>query len=317
MSTFSVTRAANGQIILSMQNMSKYNVANVGTMSGNLDFSLGQTGDSDESVLQVASNTGLEFNAAGTTDSFEFDGSGVDAKFNQKADAAYNVAWNVKNGSFDSSKSNNTVIFQAGEDSANNVIKTGTSTTKLMDAYNNVIVDGGKNNTYIADDNSSNRYETTSTSETAAILAGDGKNDFFVGGKNGVFVGGSGVDRFITQNGTADRNLMIGADGADEVYDYGSNSMFIGGAGKDTVAANGTDGLFNAGFDEEANVSIKGSGNAVFTGAEQTDSNGKVYKYADILKLRGWDMDNFFKFSDIEANPYFSLVEKALEDNIK
>ena len=322
MSSFSVTRAANGQIVLSMQNTNNYSVKDVGTTTGDINFSLNHTSDgSDETVLQIGQQDeagSLKFEAADTKNSFEFLGQNIEAKFDKKNDMPYNVKWNASDSTFDSSKSKSSVIFEGGEKSKNNKFNFGTSSTKLLNKYDNVIFDGGENNIYTTGDATTTRVETTKNSKGAVVDAGNGANDFFVGGSYGVFSGGSGNDTFLTDKTNAKQNMMLGNAGSDTIYDYGQNSLFVGGSGVDVANIFGKYGIANLGFNEEGKFNF-GNGSyesAVFTGEQQTDSTGKVYNYKDIMKLRGWDLETFLEKSNIKNNPYYDLIKKELEETL-
>lgn len=322
MSTFSVTRAANGQIVVSLQNLENYNVKDVGTMSGNVSISSGHTtGASNESVLQIGQTSdagSLKFEAASTNNNLDFYGQNIDADFNTRNANPYNVSWEVHNGTFDSTKSSSSVIFESSEDSYNNLIKLGTAITKSLGKYDNLISDNGKNNTYVASDTSTSRVETTAKSTGAVVEAGNGLNDFYIGGSLGVFKGGSATDSYTTDKDTAKQNLMLGEGGNDVISDYGQNSLFVGGAGTDTANMYGKYGVANLGFDEAGNFTF-GNGsleNSVFTGESQTDASGKVYKYEDVLKLRGWSAADFLSKSNIGNNPYYNLIKQEIEETL-
>lgn len=322
MSNFSVTRAANGQVVLSMSNLENYRVNNVGTMSGDASFSLGKTsGTSNQTVLQVGQTdkgSKLEFKAADTADNFQIYGQNIDADFNTKNATAYNVEWDASNSKFDSSDSDTAVLFEAGKNSRNNYIKLGTTADESLGKYDNVVVDNGTDNLYVGSDKSVNRYETTSTSKGAIIKAGNGANDFYIGGSDAVVKGGSGSDTFITDQATANRNILLGGDGDDTILDYGRNTLFIGGKGTDSAGVYGKNGILNMGFDEASRVSIgNGSdGSAVFTGKTATTADGTTYNYNDILKDRGWTRSNFLEESGVSANPYYSLIKSDIEETL-
>lgn len=322
MSSFSVTRAANGQTIVSLQSLENYSIRGAGVLSGNVRISSGQTtGGSDESVLQIGqtSDAGcLKFEAADTKNNLEFYGQNINAEFNTKSSSYYNVKMNAHNSTLDSTKSNSSIVLENSESSYNNLIKTGTAQTKPLGKYDNLIYDNGKNNTYIASDTSTTRVETSATSNGAIVKAGNGLNDYFIGGTAGVFIGGNSTDNYITDKDTAKQNLMIGKLGNDIVSDYGQNSLFVGGAGLDTANLYGKYGVANLGFDEVGNFTF-GNGsleNSVFTGEKQTDADGKVYDYKDILKLRGWSATDFLAKSNINNNPYYSLMKNEIEETL-
>lgn len=323
MSSFSVTRAANGQIVLSLQNVSNYSVNGIGNVNGDINFSMGRTADngSDETIMQIGQKDDagcLKFEADATqANNFEFTGKNIDAEFGKKSETAYNVKWDVKNGSFDSSASKSSVIFEGGENSENNHINLGASRTKLG-KYDNLIYDNGKSNIYTTDEETTTRVETMKDSVGAVVKAGNGQNDFYVGGSNSVLVGGSGKDSYITNKDTAYKNMMLGGDGNDVLTDYGSNSLFVGGKGTDGVDVHGKYGIANLGFDEAGNFAF-GNGSyesSVFTGETQTDADGNVYSYKDILKLRGWDLETFLAESNLRNNPYYDLIQQEIEETL-
>lgn len=321
MSTFSVTRAANGQVVISLKQVEKYSVDGVGTMSGNMSFSLSNTSDgTDETVLQVAQNSdfgNLEFEADKTKDNFQFNGKNIDAKFNEKSATPYSVEWNANNSTFDSTGSKSAVIFEAGKSSYSNLIKIGESVTDIG-SFDNLIFDSGVNNTYVASGASATKFESTADSMGAIVKAGNGKNEFLVGGKLGIFAGGSDVDAFITDK-DAVANIMLGNDGADILKDYAIHSLFLGGSGVDTAYIFGKDGIANLGFDEvgQAYLGNGSSHNVVFTGETQTDEDGNTYDYKDIMEIRGWTLENYLDNPLIKNNPYFSLIAKEVAETLE
>lgn len=320
MSTFSVTRTANGQTVISLQNLQNYSVKDVGTMTGNVQLSLGKTTD-DETILKIdqSSDAGsLVLQVDDTKNNLEFDGKNINAEFNKKNTNGYNVAWNASNSTLDSTKSNSSVIVETGKESNDNLIKLGTSSSKLLSKYDNVIFDNGKNNIYTASDTSTTRVETSATSNGAVVKAGNGLNDFYIGGSAGVFVGGSSVDKYTTYKNTAKQNMMLGKDGNDEVSDYGEYSLFVGGTGKDAAYLYGKHSIANLGFDEDGTFKFEDGSleNSVFKGETQTDADGNVYDYKTELKKHGWSATDFLAKSDINNNPYYSLIKKEIEETL-
>ena len=320
MSTFSVTRSANGQVVLGFQNLDNYNVDGVGKMSGDAKFSLGTTGASNETVLQIGQSSdagSLVFEATSSKDNIEFYGTNIDASIKNQSTSPYNISWKAHNSKFDSSKSASSVLFSADKESYNNYIQLGASKAKVANTYDNLIYDDGKDNIYVSADNTTSRVETLANSKGAFVDAGNGANEFYVGGDLGTFVGGTGQDTFITSKATAYKNMMIGKEGADVLADYGNNSLFIGGSGYDTTYMYGTNGIANHGFNETGKYDwTYGTGNSVFTGESQTDVNGKVYSYKDVLKQKGWTLASYLTESGIANNPYYSLIKKDVEESL-
>ncbi len=320
MATFSVTRSANGQVVISLKNVEDYNVNGLGKMKGDAKFSMGHTKGSNETILQMGQTSdagSLVFEASDADNNLEFFGKNLDVSIKNKETDPYNISWKADDSKFDSSKSKSTVIFQADEESSNNLIKMGASNSKIS-KFDNLILDNGQNNIYTMDAETTTRVETGAASKGAAVIAGNGANEFYLSGDLGTFIGGSGSDTFITDKATAKKNMMLGKAGADAIADYGENSLFIGGSGVDTAYIYGKYGIANLGFNEVGNFTF-GNGSyqsSVFTGESQTDADGKIYKYADILKLRGWTLDGYLSESGIDNNPYYSLIKKEVEESL-
>lgn len=318
MSTFSVKRNENGQSVVSVKGVKDYHVNNLGTATGDMSFSMGSTTDgSNATVLQVAQNDNkgkLEFTLAATDDNFQFSGSKIDAKVDQDLDTAYNIEWNANNSEFDSTAGNSQILFEATEASYNNKVSLGDSLTVDKTSFDNMVVDRGKNNTYLALDTSSNSFETKASSSGVIIQTGSGDNTFLVGGKDGIISGGSGNDTFKTLGTTAHNNILLGNEGADTLDDFGAYTLFFGGTGADTANMHGEYGIANLGFNESGNVVhySGGSYNAAFTGETATASDNTVYDYKDIMKLRGWSLEDFLKNSTVDGNPYYSLVSSKI-----
>ncbi len=321
MSTFSVTRAANGQILLSFKDLNNYNVGSVGTFTGDMTFSVGQTsGSSKETVIQIAQTDddgSLVFEATNAKNSLEFSGHSIDASIKNQDSTPYNISWKANNSTFDSSKSGASVIFEGDKDSYNNYIKLGNAASKTLGKFDNLIFDNGKDNIYVSSEKSTNRVETSETSKGAVVATGNGENEFYIGGTLGAFIGGKGNDTFFTNKATANKNMMVGGDGADKLTDYAKNSLFIGGAGVDTANMYGNNGIANLGFNEKGIFDwTYGTGNSVFTGESQTDSTGKVYSYKETLAQHGWSRASYLNESNIINNPYYSLIKGKIEESL-
>ena len=325
MSTFSVSRSANGQIVLSLQNLDNYNVNGLGKMSGDVKLSVGQTNaTTDQTVLQIGQSEdagSLVFEATDSSNNLEFYGKNIDASVKNDSGSPYNISWKASNSTFDSTKANASVVFESDKNSSNNLVKLGSGNNKFLNKYDNLIFDNGKNNIYVAADSSTTRVETSETSKGVVVDAGNGANDFLIAGDLGTFIGGKGKDTYITDQKTANKNMMIGKEGADVLHDYGQNSLFIGGKYGDVDEAYlyGKQGIANLGFDEVGKFNFENGSyeSSVFTGATQTDANGKVYSYKDILKLRGWTIGQYLAESNINSNPYYnSLIKKEIEESL-
>lgn len=321
--SFSVKRNENGTAVVSLRNVNNYHVNGLGTASGDMDFVLGSTNDgSNGTVLQISQNDAdskLKFTMAATADGFQFNGSHIAAKANQSLSTAYNVEWNANNSSFDSTSANASVLFQATEQSYNNLIAVGDCSTVDDDHFDNFIVDSGHGNTYLALDTSSNLFETTAASSGVIIQTGKGDNTFKIGGHDGIYSGGSGNDTFITDAETSFGNVLFGNDGEDVLNDYATGTLFFGGAGADTANMYGAFGIANLGFNEDGNTAYFGNGsyqNAVFTAEEMQAADG-TYSFTDIMKMRGWDLANYLENADAVNNPYFNeLMAKLIQESL-
>lgn len=319
MASYTVTRAANGQVIVSFKDMENHNVKGVGTMTGDATFAVGTTGESDESVFQVGNDAeaaNLEFSADKTTDNFEFNGENINAEFKNESEQAYNVQWNAKDSTFDSSASNSSVIFVAGEESSNNLITLGDSANNVS-GFDNLVSDSGKNNAYVAQGKSSNVFKTTAESVGALIQAGNAHNEFYLSGSYGVFSGGSADDLFVTDAASGEYNVMLGNAGSDRIFDYGSHSLFAGGAGYDYAKLFGEYGVFNLGFGEEGYVEYGSSADhsAAFTAeTSNPDKDGKIYTYSEVLAMNQFELEAFLETSGLKDNPYLNLVLNGLKE---
>lgn len=292
MSNFSISRNTNGQIQIDMKNVKNKELDNVGKVSGSLTFSVGNTGQkSNETAVQVGQtkdDDALLIAVDDDIDNIELYGTNLEARFNSKTQKQYNVQWDAKNSVLDSSDGSGSMLVTTNEKSSNNTFvlgKAGEQQALFADSsVDNMIVDNGKNNTFISSANSTNYFETTETSNNAKIFGGNGDNTFVIGGDNGLVVGGSGNDYIITGK-NSQNNILLGMDGNDYLQDFGNHNFFGGGKGVDSVEANGNRGLYNLGKDENYNVNIKGgSENAFFAGKTYTDDNGVTYNYDDYIE---------------------------------
>lgn len=292
MANFSISRNQSGQAQIEMKNVKNKELDNIGKVSGSLTLTIGNTGQkSNETVVQIGQtkdDDALLIAVDDDIDNIEFYGTNLEARFNSKTQKQYNVQWDAKNSVLDSSNGSGSMLVTTNEKSSDNTFilgKAGEQQALFADnSVDNMVVDKGKNNTFISDKNSANYFETTETSNNAKIFGGNGDNTFVIGGDNGFVVGGSGNDYYVTGK-NSQNNLLLGMDGNDYLQDFGNHNFFGGGKGVDSVEANGNRGLYNLGKDEDYNVVIKGGyDNSFFTGKTYTDDNGNVYNYDDYIE---------------------------------
>ncbi len=321
MVSMNAVRGADGRLVITTSNMDNSNINGIGTASGTMSYSLGSTGaNSNETVLnigQTSKTDELVLLAANTTDNFQIYGTNIDAKFSDSPKSSYNVEWNASNSKFDSTGTTAGIVFSAGEQSANNIISLGKSSTSSLGGYDNIVVDSGKSNIYVGSTTSKNLYQTTKNSNGAAIIAGNGANVFNIGGSNGIFSGGNGNDTFITERNTANHNMFLGNDGNDVMQDYGSGTLFIGGNGNDYAGGHGKDALMYTGTSSGDTIDGSGATNSAFFKSTQlTDTNGKVYSFSDYLKLKGWTLTEFLQKSNLDNNPYYSFIQPKIKETL-
>lgn len=327
MTGIQVYRGADGNLVYSITNAKNTAIGSVGTVTGDVKFSIGATTDSsDETVFMLVQdneNANLDFKAKDSFNNYELSGSNINADFNASSSNVYNVLMDTKNSTFNSSGSTNGVVLQTSAESENNLIKLGTSASNILSqkaadgtqfSFKNYVDDAGSNNTIDATAAGATLFQTESTSNGVIVDAGNTTNMFIVGGQNGVFSGGSGTDYFASES-TSSGNIMSGNAGADVLYESGSKNLFMGGAGYDSATMQGSKSIANLGFNE-AGYAYYGNGSyrsAVFTGSSATDSLKNVYNYAEIMKASGWTLEQFLEKSGIDQNPNYSSIKSELE----
>ncbi len=328
MSNFNVVRGENGQIRFTLNNVKDFEVGGVAKVTGSATFSVGNTGQAtNETVLQMGATkdaaTILEVDD--DLNNIEFYGSDLEAKFNSHTDKQYNVQWSAKDSTLDSTKGNGSLLINTHEKSENNTFKLGDAKSEQAlfsdSSVDNVVVDNGKNNTFISSEKGSNYFETSETSKGATILAGNGNSTFIVNGDNGLVVAGKGDDLFITGD-KAQSNVLMGMDGADRFSDYGDGNLIIGGAGVDSLDSNGQNGLANLGNGEDYNLHI-GSGaenNAIFTGEKLVASDLTSYNYQEFLNnyldKNGMSMKEFQEKANLGPNASAYDIIAALKGQV-
>lgn len=291
MSSFSISRSGNGQVKIDMKNLKDHEIDGVGNLTGSATLSVGNTGQkSNETAIQIGQtqdDDALLIAVDDDIDNIELYGTNLEARFDSKTAKQYNVQWDARNSVLDSTQGNASILATTNEKSSGNTFLLGhTSRQQSLfsdSSVDNMIVDSGKNNTFISDKNSANYFETTETSLGAKIYGGDGDNTFMLSGDKGFVVGGKGDDYFVTGKNSSD-NMIFGMDGDDYLKDYGNHNFFGGGKGVDTVDANGHRGLYNLGKDEKYVANLNNSGNSVFSKDVKTDENGNTYVYQDYIE---------------------------------
>ena len=321
MVALTAVRGADGRLIVNTTNLDNTNISGLGTATGSASYSLGVTsGSSNSTVLNVGQTqdtNSLVFVAADTTDSYQFYGKNIDATFSADPSESYNVEWNASNSKFDSSGTTSGVVFQAGTVSSNNAIVLGKSTTNYLGGYDNIVVDSGTSNLYFGASTSKNLYQTTASSDSVGIVAGNGANVFNIGGSNGFYSGGSGNDTFVTSASSATKNMILGNDGDDTMQDFGSSTLFVGGNGNDYAGAHGKNALMYVGTSSGDTLDGSGATNsALFKSSTLTDTDGKIYSFADYLKIKGWTYQEFLANSKLDNNPYYSLIKSKISTNL-
>lgn len=315
---FNVVRGDNGQVRITLNNVDGFNITGAGTVSGSGTFSIGETSDAQTVVQagQIRDGARLDMSVSSDLTNLEFYGDNVNANFNGKVGKSYNVQWNASNGSLDSTKGTGSMYINTSEDAENNTFKVGDSRIKVETAYDNVLIDNGKNNVYKGESDSTNLFITSETSDGALIYAGDGENKALIGGKNGVYVGGSGNDHIVTDENSKN-NLLFGMDGDDVIDEYGQHNTFLGGKGYDYYNSYGKNNLANLGNGEDYELHLKaGSNNTIFTG-EELDG----YNYNEFLNRylaeNGMTMDQLLQKLNLTANEStVANIVAALKGNV-
>ena len=333
MSSFGVVRGENGQIKMTINNVKDYDIAGVGNITGSATFSVGNTGQkSNETVIEVGQtqdSAALLMNVDEDIDNIEFYGENIEARFADKKEKQYNVQMSAKNSTIDASKSNSSMIVNTHEKSENNTVILG-SAKKNQDVLNNpdhIVIDSGKNNTFISAEDTNNYFQTTEKSNGAVILGGNGANQFDIAGNNAFVVGGKAADTFTTKAGSKG-NVLVGMDGNDTFTDFGKGNLMAGGKGYDNITMNGDKALANFGFGEDYEVHYGGgaSDNAAFAGEsyQRQSTAGKnditYYNYKDylnnFLKENNTSMEEFMKKAGLSKAATVTEIINALKGTI-
>ncbi len=322
MSGFNVIRGENGQIKFTLNNVKDFQIGGVAKVTGSATFSVGNT--DGETVLQMGATQDVPavLEIDDDLNNMEFYGTDLEAKFKNNTEKEYNVKWSAKDSTLDSSKDKGSFLIETHEKSENNTFNLGKAQyqEQLFNdrVADNIVVDNGKNNTFLSAKASSNYFETSESSEGANIFGGNGNNTFLVNGKRGFITGGSGNDLFITGD-KSDKNILSGMNGDDTFSDFGNSNLVLGGKGRDIINSNGKNGLSNLGFGEdyEAHIGQNAEDNAIFTGKELKASDLTIYNYEEYLQSyleeNGITMEEFKARAGLSPNASAEDIIAALK----
>lgn len=344
MATFQLIGSSPQNAVGYCSGVKDFQIANIGLATGNVAFGLGKTTDSGTTVFEVGGNS-MSMTVAKNDKDLLFYGNDLAVTFNQQNDTPWSVGIDSTNSTFDFSGTSSGAFVQTTESSGNNRVQLGggslfasevikapltASQTNEERAYNNVVIDSGRSNSFFSASNSQSKFTTTSTSSGAFVMGGFGNDTFDVGGKYGVFNGYAGYNIFTTAEAktelnTSFSNVMIGGIGNNVVNDYGLENMYQGSYinaawagteyeginGADSIRMNGIRGIARADAEhaiEAPEFVMQGYFNSGFTGDFAETADGKQYSYDDIMNNRvanyerkdglAWSLENFYSSND-------------------